>query len=140
MNHRLLIGIAAAALVIPALAYLRDPPWLEGLEAGFGGWEAADDGTRYRWISGHASFFVSADASTITIPLRTIPDPAWPITVSITIDDRPADRLELRDGAWHFTRLRLPPRSSRRTRRIDLRADRTRTGNRGVQVGVVAVE
>ena len=134
------LAIAAAIAVVASLAYLRDPPWLLGLESGFRGWETGADGARARWTGGHASFFVSSHASTVTIPLRTTADPRWPITVTITVDDRPADRVVLTDGSWHVSRCRLPQPSGRRVRRIDIRADRTRSGNRAVQVGVVTVE
>lgn len=54
------VGLGAVAL-IALLASLRDPPWLAGLESGFRGWETGADGTRYRWTSGHASFFSTRD-------------------------------------------------------------------------------
>ncbi len=130
-----LAGIAAA------LAYLRDPPWLEHMESGFRRWETAADGTRYRWTGGHASFFVPATATAIVIPTRTtFDDPGQPpILVSITIDDRPADEFVLRDDEWRQHELLLPPPGPRRLRRIDVRADRLRHGLRGVQVGEVRV-
>ena len=126
----------ASAAVIAALAYLRDPPWLIEMDSGFRGWEIAEDGTRYRWTDGHASFFVRSDASAVEFPVRTTVSPSdHPVTVSLTIDDRPADRLVLSDAGWHRVRLTLPPRRNRRVLRIDIRVDRTKAGNRGIQVG-----
>jgi hypothetical protein len=63
----------------------------------------------------------------------------WPITAVITVDDRPADRITLRDPSWHRSIVRLPVRGTRRARRIDILLDRTRAGNLGVQVGEVVV-
>jgi hypothetical protein len=122
--------LAAVLLVVAAaLAYLRDPPWLLRVESGFRSWETAADGTRYRWTGGHASFFVRADASEIAIPLRT---------TFASLDDRPARRLLLIDDQWQRVTLALPPRGGRRVRRVDIRVDRTRPGNRGVQAGPTA--
>jgi hypothetical protein len=135
------VAIAAViiALAAPGLAYLRDPPWLIHMESGFRRWETDSTGVRYRWTSGHASFFVPSGATNVTIPLRTtFANPAeWPIAVTITIDDRAADRIVLSDDGWRSSTLRLPPGGRRRVRRIDLRADRARDGNRAVQVGEV---
>ena len=81
--------------LVAALAYLRDPPWLAGLESGFRRWETGADGTRYRWTGGHASFFVPATARAIVIPTRTTFDEPGdpPVLVSIAIDDRAADEF-----------------------------------------------
>ena len=136
---RIVLPIVAIAMVIAALAYLRDPPWLIGLESGLRRWQNSEDGVRYRWTDGHASFFVPASARSITIPARvtfdTREDP--PVLVSISIDDRPADAFELRDDRWLTRRLVMPPPGTRRVRRIDIRVDRLRSGNRGIQLGEV---
>ena len=123
------------------LWYLRDPPWLAGMESGFRRWETAADGTRYRWIAGHASFFVPATAASIVIPARTTFDDQGDsrVLVSIAIDDRLADEIELRDDLWTARTLRLPAPGRRRLRRIDIRVDRLRVGMRGVQIGQVVV-
>jgi hypothetical protein len=129
------------AALIAALAYLRDPPWLVRMESGFRRWETATDGTRYRSIAGHASFFVPADAKAIVIPARTTfadrEDP--PVEISIAIDDRPADAFVLREGSWKRAEIRLPPPGRRRLRRIDVRVDRVRKGLRGAEIGEVTV-
>ena len=134
------IAVAVAAL-IGTLAYLRDPPWLARMESGFRSWQTEKNGTRYRSIAGHASFFVPADARVIVIPTRTTfadrEDP--PVEVSIAIDDRPADAFVLRDRSWKSAEVRLPPPGSRRLRRIDVRVDRLRKGLRGADIGEIAV-
>jgi hypothetical protein len=129
------IFAAASAL----LAYLRDPPWLITITSGLRPWQTDASGRRYRWTGGHASLFVPSDAPLLSIPLRTTFDaPADPpITVTITIDDRPVDRIVLTDPEWHLSTFRLPPGGSRRVRRMDIRVDRTRDDNRGAAVGEV---
>jgi hypothetical protein len=133
---RTLLGISVL-LLSGALAYLRDPPWLIRMEAGFRPWETMAGGARARWTGGHASFFVRSDASTITMPIRTtFPRTSdSPVKVTLSIDDHVAQQLVLRDDRWHSITLSLPPPGSRRVRRVDIRADRTRPGNRGVLVG-----
>jgi hypothetical protein len=93
-------------------------------------------------MSGHASFFVPSDAGVVEIPLRaTFPSPAdWPITATISIDDRIADRIVFTDEAWKTSVLRLPPPARRRVLRIDIRADRTRLDNHSLQVGQVRID
>ena len=126
-------GWLAAAVTIVALgsllAYLRDPAWLAGVESGFRGWRAGPDGLRYRWTTGHASFFVPSSSSRITIPARVTFDQPGdpPVLVRIAVDDRPADEFELRDDRWNARRLVLPPPGRRRLRRIDIRVDRLRS-------------
>jgi hypothetical protein len=113
MIRRSLALLVTLALAGAALAYLRDPPWLLATASGLRGWGTDRDGTRYRWTGGHASFFVPA------------------------IDDRPADRVVLADDSWRRLVVRLPPQGTRRVRRIDILLDRTRDGNRGVQLGEI---
>ena len=137
-------GFACVVLVaafVATLAYLRDPPWLISVSSGMHGWEIDTTGVRVRWTGGHASFFVPADARAIELPLRTAfdhPDD-WPITVNVSIDDRPADRLVLEDAAWHRSILIMPAPGTRRVRRIDIRTDRTRDDNRGAALGEVVI-
>jgi hypothetical protein len=132
----LVIGIAAASGW-----YLRDPPWLLSYSSGLHPAEAAEDGRVVRWTKGHASFFVPSDALRITLPLRSLndTDADWPITATVTIDDRVADKLTFRDQAWHELSVRLPAPGSRRVRRIDITVDRVRSRLRGVQLGEVRI-
>ncbi len=141
MTRNRVLLIVTSLLAIAALAYLRDPEWLIRVESGFRGWETGSDGRRYRWTDGHASFFVRSDGSAIDIPIRTsvAASSNIPVTVTLTIDDRLADRLVLTDDGWHRVEVQVPPRGARRVRRIDIRVDRTKDGNRGVQIGEVQV-
>ena len=139
--RRFALAIVACLAVAAVLTYLHDPPWLATLSSGFRKWETAADGTAFRWAGAHASLFVPSNARSLRIPLRTTFDQPgdWPITVSITIDDEPVDRLVLTDPGWRESRIRLPPPGSRRVRRVDLRTDRTRDDNRAVQVGRITL-
>ena len=136
---RLTTSLVVAAAVVAALAYLRDPPWLLNLTSGLSPWETDAEGIRYRWTRGRASFFVPADAGEIALRLRSIKDtPAdWPITATIAIDGRPADRIRIDDEQWQTVRFRLPPRGTRAVRRIDISLDRLRAGQRGLQLALV---
>ena len=134
---RLAITVILFVAVVVLLAWLRDPGWLAAMESGFGRWERAD-GVAYRWTAGRASFFVPADLQAVEIPLRLPMQPGdWPAAVTISIDDRPADRVVISEDGWQTRRILLPPRGSRRHRRIDIHVDRTRPGNRGVAVGEI---
>ena len=138
MKQRTLIVVTTVALVVAAFAYLRDPPWLVRVTSGLGDWETDRAGTRYRWTTGRASFFVPSSAEFVTFRLRAPKDDPrdWPITATITIDDRPADVIKVNEDKWSPVRLRLPARAGRRARRIDIKVDRVRSQNRGVQLQI----
>src|SRR3954465_1373751 len=140
MRVRLAMTLLLVAL-IAAFGYLRDPPWLSGVESGLRGWETGTDGIRYRWTGGHASFFVPAAASAIAVPARTTFAAASdrPIEVTISVDDRPLDRFVLSDERWSSRHLSLPVPNRRSLRRVDVRVNRVRAGNRGVQLGEIAI-
>ena len=122
--------------LVAALAYLRDPPWLVHVTSGLTGWETGADGVRYRWTGGHASFFVPADAGNVTLRLRGFKEAPsdWPVTATLLIDDRPVDRVTFDDERWRTVRVRLPPPGERRVRRVDIKLDRLRSGQRGLQL------
>ena len=146
MTHRrrvidVLVGLA---LVVSAIAYLRDPPWLGSMTFGLREWDE-DAGVRFRWTTGHATFFVPSDARGMTLSLRSVypSDPRGPVTVAITVDDRPLSAVTLDDPTmWTRTVLPLPRRSTgRRVRRVDLRVNRTvGEGNFGVQLGDIVLD
>jgi hypothetical protein len=141
LKYRAAILCATIAALAAALSYLRDPPWLATMTSGIRGRSEVANGVRYRWTSGHASFFVPSSAPAIAIPLRspaTARDP-FPVVATISIDDRPATRVTLGGEEWTRVWLRLPPPGSRRLRRIDIRVFPTREDYRGVQVADVEV-
>ena len=141
MRRALVAALVGGTLAVAGLAYLRDPPWILSMTSGMREWESDAAGARFRWMGGHASFFVPSGAQAVMIPLRTTFENTsdWPITATITIDDRPADRVVLSDPAWRWSTVRLPPAGSRRARRIDIRVDRTRDDNHGAQIGEIQV-
>lgn len=140
-QSRSFVLLVAGAALVATMVYLRDPPWLISVSSGMHGWETDPSGVRVRWTGGHASFFVPADARSIELPLRTAFDHPgdWPITVSVSIDDRPADRLVLEDSRWRRSVLIMPAPGTRKVRRIDIRTDRTRDDNRGAALGEVVI-
>jgi hypothetical protein len=119
--------VMMAALLLTAIAVLRDPPWAGAVASGFRTWEEDPPGTRFRWTAGRASFFVPADAISMTLPLRTaFTGPGGsPMEVEIRSDDRwlATVRLPTLDK-WVEETLPLGGRTTRRYRRIDLRVNR----------------
>jgi hypothetical protein len=139
-SRRVRVAIVFFAIA-STLVYLRDPAWLVSTTSGMRGWETDVTGTRLRWMGGHASFFVPSDARSIEIPIRTTFDRPgdWPIRVTVSIDDRPANQVVLTDAEWRRLTLTMPPRGSRKVRRVDVRMDRTREDNRAAALGEVVV-
>ena len=134
------IAIVGVILLAAVLAYLRDPAWLMTQTTGMRPWRETPDGQRWRWTAGHASFFVPSDARAVRFRMATSFDPReWqgdrPMLVTLPIDDRRAARVVRSEEGWPVTTLTLPPRGSRRVRRVDLHTSVTRAGNQGVQIG-----
>jgi hypothetical protein len=131
-------------MLIGAVIYLHDPPWLASVTSGLRGWEGPAE-TRFRWTTGHASFFVPSDATALTLPLKAPSGPPGdrPVTVDVSVDDRWLAAIELPDpSAWVRSTLPLPRKpTSRRFRRIDLRVNRT-VGqfSQGVQLGAIELQ
>lgn len=139
VSRRRAVAIGAILATAALLAYLHDPPWLISYTSGLRRWEQPAGMPRYRWSSGHASFFVPADAGAFDLPVSTTfdaPDDA-PMMVTISVDGDTAARVVLTDGAWTRVRVTLPARGSRRVRRIDIRTNVTRADTRGVRVGAI---
>ena len=141
------VGSAAACvLLLGVLGYLRDPPWLGEVTSGMRAWEEDPPGTRFRWTTGRASFFVPSDALAMTLPLRAVFPGVngRPVTVSVSVDDRWLANIDLpRPDAWVHTVLPLPRRATtRRFRRVDLHVNRTAVGVfiLGVMTGEIGIE
>jgi hypothetical protein len=137
MRGRVLTAAILIAAACGALWYLRDPAWLITQTTGLRGWERSPDGTRFRWSGGHASFFVPSDEHIVRIPVATTFDVGGsaPMMVTFTIDGSRAGRVLLTDGAWQEVTLSMPPRGSRRVRRVDVLTSVTREDNHGVRLG-----
>jgi hypothetical protein len=137
-------AIAVAVLVAGAAIYLRDPPWIGGVTSGLRGWDGPP-GERFRWTSGHASFFVPSGTTAMTLPLKAVFPSAnsGPVSVDVSVDDRWLATVKLTDpSVWVRQTLPLPRRPTlRRFRRIDLRVSRTAGQfNRGVQLGEIGLD
>jgi hypothetical protein len=137
-----------ALLVLPALilalAYLRDPGWLGDLQSGVGPWRSDSQGHRFRWTSGHASFFVPADARLVRLPMSASfkDGDHRPVIVRITVNDRDANLVRLEDEAWVETDIVLAgvPTGHRNLIRIDLFVDHVvGDGDQGVRLGGAAI-
>jgi|KBSMisStaDraftv2_1062788.scaffolds.fasta_scaffold616000_2 hypothetical protein len=146
MTRTRLAAIAIAVLLAAAAAYLHDPPWAAQVTSGMRGWEEDPPGTRFRWTTGRASFFVPSDATAMTLPVRAVfpGKDGNPVVVSISVDDRWLADVELRDpDAWVRPQFPLQRRAtSRRFRRVDLRVNRTAVGVfiLGVMTGEIGLE
>jgi hypothetical protein len=137
VRRRAIAIVLAVAAVAAVLAALRDPAWLADQSSGLRRWEHPAGEPRYRWSTGHASFFVSADAGAFDLPVSTTFEAgdAAPMLVSVSVDGELAARAVLTDASWTRIHVVLPPRGSRRLRRIDLRTNVTREDAYGVKVG-----
>jgi hypothetical protein len=136
------IGLGLLALV--ALAWgLYDPPWVARTTEGLRAVESDETGTTFRWTNGHASFYVPSGARAVTLRVRagvSSPD-GRSAAVRIDVDDQPKATLTLGDPReWRSATIFLPTgRTHRRSRRIDLRVNRTvGQSNLGVQLGEIA--
>jgi hypothetical protein len=137
VRRRWLLTIGAGALLL----VLRDPPWLGAVASGVSPWMQEADGTRFRWTTGHATFYVPSAYQSIVLPLRAeqLAPGFLPVVARLEVDGRPVDAVRLDDEEWHEVPIRvgaLP--ASRRHRRIEVRVNRT-YGRliRGIKVGEV---
>jgi hypothetical protein len=130
--------------VAAALAYLHDPPWVGSVTSGLGPWEREPAGSRFRWTSAHATFYVPSDISVMTLPIKGLfgETDGRPGTVDVSEDDRWLATFTLPDSSWIRPRLPLARgSSSRRYRRIDVRVSRTIGSRRlGVKLGEAILE
>ena len=141
-RRRLLVPAVATIVLVCAMAYLRDPPWLARVTSGLGPWQTDDQRVSFRWTGARASLFVPSSAAAVDVPLRArirADDPA-PFVVTLAIDGLPTARATLVDGAWAHVRIRLPPPGRRRVCRLDFAVDRTWGRQRlGVMLGTITI-
>ena len=147
MTRARFVAVAVGTvLMLGALVYLRDPPWAGQITSGLRDWEEDPPGTRFRWTTGRASFFVPSDATTMTLPVRAVfpGQNGRPVTVGVWADDRWLVDIELpRPDEWVRSSFPLPRTPARRRfRRIDLHVSRTAVGAfiLGVETGEIGLE
>jgi len=102
---------------------------LEHAAIGFSGWQTDSEGVRFRWMAGHAQFYVSSDARAVKLPLRLEAAgnaDSWP--VEIYLEGRLGTRILVESRAWHEVRLMMPqPQRGRRFWRVELRVPAVHT-------------
>ena len=138
--RRLLIAIVALGAVAAALWYLRDPAWLAESTSGLTGWHDGEGGVRFRWTTGHSSFFVPADSARVTIPLRVDFGhySRERFKVRIDVNDNEVATVVLANEEWTDVTIDPTPfpANGRRVKRIDLHLNRCWGDMRlGVQLG-----
>jgi O-antigen ligase len=120
---------ATAAVLLVYAAGARRP--LRPSEAiavtGLEPWEAAPDGTRYRWTLDYASVFVPRAATRVYIPVRLPADLPRIAPMGVQVRAAGIDRgRTLVGSSWVTLDVELPPLDTRQLfRRIDLKVDRT---------------
>ena len=128
MSRRALFVVALIA-AIGALAYLRNPPWIEDVTSGMKPWDHDESGILYRWTEGHASFYIPSNVQTMTVPLRSAvaSEDHSPVKVEFRQDGALLGIVQLpTPAAWVSSTLTLRPSKTRRPfQRIDLRVSRT---------------
>lgn len=142
MTGRRRLVIVGIAALVGALAYLRDPSWLNGLQGGFAPGGADSDGVAYRRTHAHAWFFVPSDVEAIDLPVRAVLTAAepHPIRVRVRVNDTTVADVTLDGPSWQH--LSIPtaaiPARGRRHRRVDVFVNRVwEDGLTGLQVGDV---
>jgi hypothetical protein len=121
--------VAALGAAVAALAYLRNPPWIEDVTSGMRPWARDESGILYRWTQGHASFYIPSNVQTMTLPLRSAVASTdhSPVKVEVRQDGALLGIVELTTATeWVKPTLTLrPSHTGRPFQRIDLRVSRT---------------
>jgi O-antigen ligase len=94
---------------------------LEHRGIGLSVWEPALDGVRFRVGGSASTVFMPADAAVVTVPLRAA-NAHETLTVSLYLDDRPANVVAVPGDRWTHLPLLVPQNTSgAKFRRLDLR-------------------
>ena len=136
------VAVVIAVAIGDTLWRLHDPRWIVNITSGLRDWEQDAGGARFRWTSGHATFYVPSGAVEMTLPLRAVYPSAdgRPVVASISVDDRLLTDVRLDDPQqWIESTVPLPRRSTGRSyRRVDVRVSRVVPEyNRGIQLGEI---
>ena len=125
MRTKAVVAVLAAAIVVTV-------PWrakaaiaaadLEHVSYGFSMWQGEADSWRYRFIGGHATFYVPAAARAVQVPMRTGTIVRRTIEVTVLADGREVNRVLLpADDLWRTVRFLVRPSASgARFVRVDL--------------------
>ena len=111
--------VASAALVVVALAWLRDPAWLATYQHGLFPAEVDAAGVTFQWTAGRASFYVPSDSPTPRT-FHVAAHPQFPTQVSLSVDGRLFDRFVVGPDWRAVTVPVAPVAGSRRHRRVDV--------------------
>jgi O-antigen ligase len=126
MGHRLrtlaaAAGIGALIACIPfRVAELRRMTNLAGVVRGASAPDASLDDVTYRVAEAHSSWFVSAAARVVRIPLRVAAGSTTPCPVSIAIDGARGDVVSPSTDAWLPVELLFNSKPAGQSRRLDL--------------------
>lgn len=114
--------VLAAGMGRVALRYSDSPS--APPERGFHGFETAEDGTRFRWMTRHAVAFTSPGPGFVSFQLRAPDQPQpRPLVIELAIDGRVVGRREVQPGRWTNVELGVREAGTSPVRRIDLRAN-----------------
>jgi O-antigen ligase len=124
--HRLIPAaiVICLAVSVPLRAhrFLDKEAELDNIGAGFSPWQWDKQGVRFRTMSGRAKFYVPSGTCRIALPLRADgSDGRQVVIVEITLDGRPANRVQTVRDAWRDVPMVMPADSTARFRTIELR-------------------
>ena len=112
---------------------------LEHQGIGLSRWQVDADGARYRIAGPTSTVFVPADASVITIPLRSL-QPQSVLEVQVYLDGRHANTVRIPSDQWRVVPVAIPQRrDGRRFRAHELKVVTEQTsGSALLMIGKVA--
>ncbi len=118
---------------------------------GLSPWQTESGGRRFRWAGPDATFYIPGRAVRVQFPVQLPPRSRSSATegeqVSIFLDGRPANTIDLKAGDWVTVQLLVPDRPNVTFHRVDLRVGVPSTGaepgdarrSRRIQMGEVTV-
>jgi O-antigen ligase len=122
------IAIAAGLLalsVFPRMSAETARVDLSHATRGLSAWQTEPGGRRFRWMEMEATFFISARAARVQFPLLLKPSGRSSATeterITLLLDGRPANTIDLRTGDWTMIELLVPNRRDAVFHRVDLR-------------------
>jgi O-antigen ligase len=132
-SRRLLVGAATLLLVVSVPIRSRQMLAEENLEhaaIGFSDWQTDSEGVSFRWMIGHAQFYVPTTANAVGLPLRLeAAGGSERSVVEVYLEGHLATRIRLERGAWQNVRFLMPQaRPGKRFWRIELTVPATPDG------------